>query len=496
MELAGLNGREVFWRALPRQDVALSCPAFEVLYGGQKGGAKSDAIIVKPSQMLALADEKYRVTGIKQERCRIVIFRKNLKNLTDLITRAKEIYAKLDPDAGSNGWSKSEKRFTFSSGAFVEFDHLDGPDDHQGYNGQELRGIGIDQCEEIDGDIVEFLRAQIRTSDPDYLDYLFMFMSANPGGRHSQWVKDRFIKTCPPNTIVSSEVTLRDGRKKQTTRAFIPSSLKDNPYLDRDGAYEANLRTMSAYRQKMYLDGDWDAVAGSHFAHVWNKDLHAIPSFPISDAWEVKMGIDWGASNPACVLWGARDEDGNVYIIDELYGPGVTGRRFGERVLTKFELQKWGHKKWSKDDVYGLIDWHSYSKHGAEGMSPGAGMMSHGLRLFDAIKDREVGCEQVIERLLTQPNGKPRLFIFGDRCPNLVRTLPNLQSDANNPDDVATDGDDHCYDALRYLLMDWPVDSQSKRDSKDLEVERWLRLAKQQKRQREVDSHIQGGYGT
>jgi hypothetical protein len=140
-ELASLDGQEVFWKALPRQDVALSCPAFETLYGGQKGGAKSDTVIVKPAEMLALAHEKYLKTGVKQARCRIVIFRKNIKHLNDLITRAKEIYPKLDPEAGIDGWNKNEKRFTFTSGAVVEFDHLDGPDDHQGYNGQELRGI-------------------------------------------------------------------------------------------------------------------------------------------------------------------------------------------------------------------------------------------------------------------------------------------------------------------------------------------------------------------
>jgi len=493
--LRSLDGREVFWEALPRQAVALSCPAFETLFGGQKGGSKSECVIARPSALLARAHEKYKATGIKQERCRIVIFRKNLKHLTDLITRAKEIYAKLDPGVGANGWNKQDKRFTFTSGAFVEFDHLDGPDDHQGYNGQELRGVCIDQCEEIPFEVVQFLKAQVRTSDPDYSDLLFFFLTANPGGKHSQWVKDYFVKSCPPNKIVTSEITLRDGRKMTTTKAFIPSSLKDNPYLDRDGLYEANLRTLPEHMQRMYLDGDWDAVVGAFFSHVWRKDIHVIPSFPISASWEVKGGLDWGSTNPACALVGARDNDGDVYVIDEKYGPGVTGRTFGEKVADMIARQQWSNdKKWSLDDFYWMVDYHAFSKHGADGMSPGQGLMASGLRLFDANKDRLAGNEQVMERLLLRASGKPRLYIFGDRCPNLVRTLPSLRGDPHRPDDVDSDQDDHAFDSLKYLLLDWPIGSERKQDSRDAEVERWLKISRQRKRQETSESYFQSGY--
>jgi hypothetical protein len=495
-DLASLDGKEVFWRAQPRQDVALSCPAFEVLFGGQKGGGKSDVLIARPAPLLSLAHQIYTETGERQERCRIVIFRKNIAHLTDLITRAKEIYPKLDPQAGIGGWRQHEKRFYFTSGAFVEFAHLDGPDDHQGYNGQELRGICLDQAEEIPFEVVQFLRAQVRTSDPRYDDYLFCFYTANPGGRHAQWVKDYFIESCPPNKIVKKEIKLRDGRTMTTTRAFVPSSLRDNQYLDRGGAYEANLRTLPEHMQRMYLDGDWNAVVGAYFSHVWRKDIHVIPSFPISDAWEVKYGLDWGSTAPASAHWGTRDEEGDVYIIDELYGPGVTGRTFGEKMVRKFENQKWGPRKRGINEVYGLVDYHAFSKNGAEGMSPGQGLISCGLRLFDANKDRLAGWEQVIERLLLQANGKPRLYIFGDRCPNLVRTLPSLRGDPNKPDDLDTDQEDHAADSLRYLLMDWPVASTRKVNKQDAEVERWLRLARMQQREREVDSHIQAGYGS
>ena len=46
-------------------------------------------------------------------------------------------------------------------------------------------------------------------------------------------------------------------------------------------------------------------------------------------------------------------------------------------------------------------------------------------------------------------------------CTNLIRTLPLLPVDNNNPEDVDTDAEDHAYDALRYGVMSRPVNPNS-----------------------------------
>jgi hypothetical protein len=48
------------------------------------------------------------------------------------------------------------------------------------------------------------------------------------------------------------------------------------------------------------------------------------------------------------------------------------------------------------------------------------------------------------------PDGQPGLLIF-ETCFNLARTLPALVYDKVQIEDVDTDGEDHAYDALRYL---------------------------------------------
>ena len=45
-----------------------------------------------------------------------------------------------------------------------------------------------------------------------------------------------------------------------------------------------------------------------------------------------------------------------------------------------------------------------------------------------------------------------RLKIFRT-CKNLIRTLPQLPPDDNNPEDIDTDTEDHAADALRYGVM-------------------------------------------
>lgn len=501
MAYPGLDGREVVWEAQPRQSVALACPAFELCFGGAKGGGKSDMLIMAPAEQIIYAHRRWLETGRKQ-RGRFVIFRKQLKNLNDLIQRSQEIYPVLDPQMGIDGWTKMEKRWLFSSGFVVEFAHLEGPDDHLGYNGQELTGAGFDQVEDIAHEVYMFIVMQVRSKDEGMRKLLRVVSTANPGGRHAGWVKEYFVEGCKPhNTIVRNTVKLRDGTSHEMTKAFVPATLYDNKYLA-GGSYEANLMRMAPHQRRMYLEGDWNVVHGAFFAAIWSQQVHVIKSFPIPGSWPMKMGIDWGSTSPASCHWGARDNDGNVYFIDELYGPGITGRTFGEKIAKKFTTQRWcAERKFSLDEVYGLIDRQARAGMGGDGRwaNAAAGIASFGIRLFDANKDRAARIEQWMERLIPdRKTGKPRVYIFGDRCPNLVRTLPMLPVDPANPDDIDTDSEDHAYDSSGFLLMDWPLDTAAPEvTSGDKDVEKWLTLARKRQAQRTNDDDygIHTGYG-
>ena len=42
-------------------------------------------------------------------------------------------------------------------------------------------------------------------------------------------------------------------------------------------------------------------------------------------------------------------------------------------------------------------------------------------------------------------------------CVHLIRTLPGLPEDPNNPDDVDTNAEDHCFDDIKYGFLQFPI---------------------------------------
>jgi hypothetical protein len=76
-----------------------------------------------------------------------------------------------------------------------------------------------------------------------------------------------------------------------------------------------------------------------------------------------------------------------------------------------------------------------------------------------------MGKLEVHRRLALDPQTeKPRLKVFST-CRNLIRTLPMLPIDSNDPEDVDTDAEDHAYDALRYGVMSRPISVEMPWDS-------------------------------
>lgn len=64
------------------------------------------------------------------------------------------------------------------------------------------------------------------------------------------------------------------------------------------------------------------------------------------------------------------------------------------------------------------------------------------------------GWEQVRQRLQGQ-DGVPMMFI-ADSCEDTWRTLPVLQHDEDDEEDLDTDGEDHVADEIRYACMSRP----------------------------------------
>ena len=460
----------------PRQEEFLSCPCYEVLYGGAKGGGKTEAMLRMHLPQLQVAEARWKKTG-KKSKGWAVFFRKSMPQLEEVISRSHLIF----PEAGAHYKSDSHC-WVFPSGYRFQFAHLENPDSHIAWNGKEVTLLMIDQVEEIPEDVYAFLRLQVRTSDPALRDLLGVRISANPLGRHVEWVKKRFIREFKDGGHVFwQEFTLKNGVKVKRSRVFIKATLYDNPHINPE--YEAELLDAPEHLRRAFLEGDWDVNFGSYFGDVWDRAVHVVEAFEISPHFELFRAADWGSRAPACCLWFAVDMDGDLIVFDELYGPGSTGREWARKILAIEE--QYGDRFVEKDSATGRvkrsrlagpIDWAANSSTGFEGPTPVEQMLEEGVMWFQADKRRKEGLSEIRSRLKGRTTErKPGLRIFS-HCENLIRTLPNLVADDREPDDIAhgtRKQEDHAADALRYGCMSRPA---SAKDPETAQLDEYQRI--------------------
>ena len=411
----------------------------EVFYGGARGGGKSYAMLVDP---LRYCDKQHH---------RALLIRRTMPELRDLINHSQQLYSKAYPGAK---WREQEKEWRFPSGARIEFGYAENLTDALRYQGQSYTWIGIDELPQYPTpDIYNFLRSSLRSVDPEIPVY--MRATGNPGNVGSLWVKEMFVDPSESNKRFNVEIPTPMGVKK-ISRKFIPAKLQDNPYLMQTDDYYAMLASLPEVQKKQFLEGDWDAYESSSFPE-FNRQVHVIEPFDIPRNWMRFRAADWGYSSPACCLWFAVDYDNNLFVYRELYTKRNTADIFARKVL---EMEDGEYIR------YGILDSSTWSRRGDIGPSIAETMIQEGCRWRQSDRSprsRISGKVEVHKRLrVDEDTGYPSMFIFSN-CLNLIRTLPMLPVDKNNPEDVDTTADDHAYDALRYGCMSRPIHPVSQR---------------------------------
>jgi hypothetical protein len=431
---AALKDKEVIFEPNDGpQTQFLAASEREVFYGGARGGGKSYAMLVDPLRFC------------HKQKHRALLIRRTMPELRDLINHSQQLYSKAYPGAK---WREQEKEWKFPSGARIEFGYAENLTDVLRYQGQSYTWICIDELPQYPNeDIYNFLRSSLRSVDPDIPVY--MRATGNPGNVGSMWVKEMFVDPAIPNTKFEIEIKTPVGVKK-ITRKYIPAKLQDNPYLMQTDDYYAMLASLPEVQRKQFLEGNWEAFEDSSFPE-FNKELHIVKPFDIPRNWMRFRAADWGYSSPACCLWFAIDFDNNIFVYRELYTQKITADIFARKVL---EAEQ------GENIRYGVLDSSTWARRGDIGPSIAETMIQEGCRWRPSDrspKSRVAGKLELHKRLRPdETTGYPTMFFF-DNCTNLIRTLPMLPVDKNNPEDVDTHAEDHAYDALRYGCMSRPV---------------------------------------
>lgn len=417
----------------------------EVLYGGSAGGGKSYAMLADPLRYMGHPS----FSGL--------LLRHTTEELRELIFKSQEMYPKIWKGIK---WSERKMQWTAPSGARLWMSYLDKEDDVLRYQGLAFSWIGFDELTQWPTPFAwNYMRSRLRSTAPDLPVY--MRATTNPGGRGHHWVKKMFIDPVAPNksfnaTDIDTGETLRypagheKAGKPLFKRKFIPARLKDNPYLSRQGDYEAMLLSLPEQQRRQLLDGDWDIKEGAAFTE-FDRNLHVIEPYRIPSNWVKFRACDYGYGSYSAVLWFAVAPSEQIIVYRELYVSKVLATDLADKVL-ELEAEDGNIK-------YGVLDSSLWHKRGDTGPSLAEQMIMRGCRWRPSDRSkgsRVAGKNEVHRRLQVDEFTEEPRMVFFNNCVNTVSQLPAIPLDKKNPEDVDTHSEDHLYDALRYGIMSRP----------------------------------------
>lgn len=464
------------WQPNPGpQTIVLTRQEREILYGGARGGGKTEAGII----WVALPAVMREGTVWQFPYYRGLVIRKHIADMNDWVDRAELIYVKL----GARKVGRPPE-FRFPSGAIVRVGHLRDEESYAKYLGHEYQRLVIEEVTQIPSlSSYTQLLGSLRSKYPQLPEQVLL--TANPGGPGMQWVRQRFIvdeggRRRPPGVPFLGE----DGN----WRIFIPATVDDNPYLIQNNpTYVAYLDSLPEPLRSAWRYGDWDVFIGQFFPEFrpsgpnvgdppWAN--HVIRPIELKPWWPRWMACDWGYEHPCVVQWFVQLPNGQVHVYRELVQRKVGARVLGRRIAEESdeELSAGTISLALSPDAFKHTDeGESIAEQIVRGINEALGDGAGDFELTPnarivvrpASNARIAGWMLVREFLRFIPafpdeSPLPKLQIW-DTCTNLIDTLPIMVFDADgkNKEDAAKlnavdgKGGDDSADCLRYGLMAW-----------------------------------------
>jgi hypothetical protein len=445
----------LIWQPQPKQHRLISCPVEDCLYGGARGGGKSDGLL---GDWMAHAEDH-------GEHARGLFVRQSYPELEEIERRCQELF----PPLGAT-WQATRKTWIWRNGATLRLRYLEREEDANRFQGWSLTWVGADEVGNYPSPAgLDKLRACLRSAHgiPTYFR-----ASANPGGTGHGWIRARYIDPSPPMIPFRAVETL-GGETVTTWRCFIPATLDDNPVLTQaDPGYWARILAATGGREDLALAwryGRWDILAGGMFSDLWDAAVHVLEPFDVPPAWKIRRAFDWGSSKPYSVGWWAHSDgatpvgaDARVYPkgtrvrIMELYGYSgkpndglrMTNTEIARRIKAQEEASPYaGRIEAGPADaaIYDVVN----------GTSIAHEMATQGISWKPAQKgpgSRRQGwsiMRQLLKASTQWPMEEPGLFVF-NTCRQFLRTVPVAPRDPRDADDIDSDSEDHILDETRY----------------------------------------------
>jgi hypothetical protein len=426
-----------------------------ILFGGAAGGSKSHS---------ARWDAYRHCVAIPEYRCLIMrrTFAELKDNHLDAIstetTRMNDFLGREVFDfkrSDKEVWIDVHGRGRESK---IIFGHCEHVGDEEKYLGSPYDGFYPDEMATFEKKQITGVQGRLRSAKWVNGQKLTARMAgtSNPGGAHTLWLKEYFIDK------LTDKIREENKRYKPEKYQFLGAMLWDNPYyMDPDGTYteyEDRLFQYDSERRRQLLMGDWSALAGQFFPE-FTEHRH-VATLDVPPNCRIERWIDWGYSpHYGMCLWVAVLPNGRLYVFYEYKFNGETAvKMVASEVAKKI-------RTYTMDEVLPLVrakrisksiaDPSMWSGDGHSGEDYAQTFRNNGVMLIKGDNERPMGWGRLRHWFRNAPDGHPWLLIH-PRCATLIRTIPGLIRDKNDPDDVDTTGEDHPADCLRYGVMARP----------------------------------------
>lgn len=441
------------------------------MYDGTRGGGKTECLLI----------DFYQDVGKWGPAWQGVIFRREYKELNDVVKRAKALFSVLCPEARFLS-SGADYKYVFPGGEELLFRAAKTEDDYWSYHGSEIPWIAFEELTNWPDDGLYMAMMAVCRSTKSGMPRKFR-ATCNPYGVGHHWVKRRFVDPMGGQDF-GRIVDPDSGRDRARIKGFW---WENRHLVDNDPDYIRTLRAdTNENRRKAWLEGDWDIVSGGMFSDVFETKGERANVLPVIDprefkkaGWYIDRAFDWGSSTPFSVGFYAESNGkpimvggelrvfvpGSVIRFEEWYG--CSGKpNEGLRLLNadiargildreeEMALKGKVNPGPADNQIHNVTDGDSIAKKMARaGVRWTRSDKAKGSRVngWEIMRDMFQAAHPVDDEGEPIPCEEPGLFIT-QNCTDAIRIIPAAPRDDKEPDDIPKKSEDHIPDEMRYRV--------------------------------------------